>query len=111
MVALTFQNVRSLSFHNALYNEENSKYLLLPSFGNQLVNIFEVEDELTIFLIQENRINLQTLSRLNPNAYVITLPNAKVLDNKAYNKLLMDAVVFPKNETEPMNLQVTVQEI
>ena len=111
IVELAFQNVRSLTFHNALYNKERAKYLLLPSFGNQPANIFEVEGELTIFLIQENRINLQTLSTLNPNAYVITIPNARVLENKSYNQLLMNAVVFPSDETEAMSLNVTIHEI
>jgi hypothetical protein len=88
IVEIRIKNMEFLTLRVGFYSPTRDKIIDGPSLGTML-NFFRTNGkEITIFLINENRVNLEKLSKINPSAYVITLPKMDTLPND-YTKYLI----------------------
>jgi hypothetical protein len=81
IVEMRIKNMEFLTLRVGFYSPTRDKIVDGPSLGTMLNFFHTNEKEITIFFINENRVNLESFSKLNPSAYVVALPKTNILPN------------------------------
>ena len=98
VVELRFKNTKSILLLPVVYTPIRDKVINIGGLGGQVVSpSYDDEEELVIFLINENRVNLENFSKLNPSAYVMTLPSRTSL-HKDYTQYFIALTMVPINQ-------------
>jgi hypothetical protein len=109
VIELKFTNARGLVVRPSMYAPVRDKMIPLGTFGYQMLNVFQdKEGEIVVFLIDENRVNLEKFSKLNPAAYVVTLPTHDFFDKDYTQYLFTPTLISPINQELPLEMETSI---